>query len=62
MSGVGIKRKRSVLTLERKFQIIQELQKGISQRVAGEKLGVAKSTVGDIWKERKKVSNPCSYH
>lgn len=56
MSVVATKRKRSVLTLEKKLNIVRELEKGISQRVVGEKFGVAKSTVADIWKDREKLS------
>jgi len=53
MSVTGTKRKWSVLKLERKFEI-KELEKGFSQRVVGDKFGVAKSTVRDVWKERKR--------
>ena len=51
------KRKRCVLTLETKLKIIQALENGNSQRVVGVKLGVSKSTVADIWKDRKKISD-----
>ncbi len=34
--AVGSKRKRSVLTLEKKLEILKELEKGLSQRVVGE--------------------------
>ncbi len=56
MSAVANKRKRSVLTLEKKLNIVKKLEKGISQRAVGEKFGVAKSTVADIWKDRVKLS------
>ena len=55
MSAVANKRKRSVLTLEKKLNIVKELEKGISQRAVGAKFGVAKSTVADIWKDRVKL-------
>ena len=44
------KRKQSVLTLETKLEIVKVLEKGTSQRVVGDKFGVAKSTVADIGK------------
>ncbi len=58
--AVGSKRKRSVLTLEKKLEILKKLEKGLSQRVVGEKFGVAKSTVADIWKDRQKIINAIS--
>ena len=51
------KRKRSVMTFETKMKIIQEVQKGRSQRVVAERFGVAKSTVGDIWNDRQKIED-----
>ncbi len=42
------KRKRSVLTPERKLEIISEVKKGKSEAVSGQ-FGVPKSTVNDIW-------------
>ncbi len=47
------KRKRTVLRLEQKLEILKPLEK--SQRVVGEKFGVPKSTVADIWKDRHKI-------
>ena len=49
------KRKRSVLTLASKLEIISALKKDSSQRVVAEKFGVAKSTVCDIWRDRGKI-------
>ena len=57
MAAVPQKRKRSVLTLETKLNIVQVLEKGTSQRVVGKKFSVAKSTVADIWKDRQKISD-----
>ena len=37
------------------MEIELELQNGHSQRTIAEKYGVAKSTVGDIWKYRQKL-------
>ena len=36
------------------------LEKGSSQRVVGENFGVAKSTIADIWNERKKIYDSVS--
>ena len=44
-------------TLETKIEIIHELQKGSSQRVVAGIFGVAKSTVSDIWRDRKKIKD-----
>ena len=49
------KRKRSVLTLERKLEIISEVKKGKSVRLVAGQFGVPKSTVSDIWKGREKI-------
>ena len=60
MSVVAGKRKRSVLTLEKKLELVKKLEKGLSQLVVGEKFGVAKSTVVDIWKDHRKLSDAIS--
>ena len=39
------------------MEIVRELQNGHSQRAIAEKDGVAKSTVGDIWKYRQKIND-----
>ena len=49
------KRKRTVIMLEKKLQVIAEVRNGKSQRLIAETFGVPKSTVGDIWKEREKI-------
>ena len=49
------KRKHTVITMEKKLQVIAEVRNGQSQRLVAETLGVPKSTVGDIWKEREKI-------
>ena len=36
------------------------LEEGNFQRAVGEKFGVAKSTIADIWKYRKKISDSVS--
>ena len=56
-AAVCAKRKRSVLDLETKLEIVKELEKGTSQRTVDDKFGVAKSTVADIWKDRKKIAD-----
>ena len=53
----GTKRKRTVLTLEKKLEILKELQRGSSQRAVGDKFNVPKSTVADIWKDRQKITD-----
>ena len=49
------KRKRSVMSLEKKLDIIAEVRQGKSQRAVADRFGVAKSTVGDIWKNKEKI-------
>lgn len=56
-STAGQKRKRTVVTLEKKLEIIAELKKGLSQRAVAEKFTIAKSTVSDIWKDRLKIED-----
>lgn len=51
------KRKRRVITLEKKLEIIGEIQKGQSQRRVSELYDIPKSTVADIWKDREKIEN-----
>ena len=57
MAAVPQKRKCCVLTLQTKLEIMQVLQNSNSQRLVGKKFCVAKSTVADIWKHRKKISD-----
>ena len=52
-----VKRKRSVLTLERKLEIIAEVKKGKSVRLVAGQFDVPKSTVSDIWKGREKIES-----
>ena len=53
--AMASKRKRSVMSLEKKFDIITQIRQGRSQRAVADGFGVAKSTVGDIWKNREKI-------
>uniref|UniRef100_A0A1X7VQJ9 HTH psq-type domain-containing protein n=1 Tax=Amphimedon queenslandica TaxID=400682 RepID=A0A1X7VQJ9_AMPQE len=46
------KRKRVVLTLEEKLDVIKMLNKAVSYAVINEKFGIGHSTVGDIKKNR----------
>ena len=55
MSAAGESRKRSILTLKKKLEIVQQLQQGKSQRLVADEFEVAKSTVCDIWKYRQKI-------
>ncbi len=52
-----VKCKRSVLTLERKLEIIAEVKKGKSVRLVAGQFDVPKSTVNDIWKGREKIES-----
>ena len=54
-SSSATTRKRSVLTLEKKLDIIMELRKGKSVRSVSTLFEVPKSTVGDISKDRDKI-------
>ena len=49
------KRKRCVITIEQKLEIIAELSKGKSQRVVVDIFKVAKSTINDIWRYKEKI-------
>ena len=53
------KRKRSIMCLEKKLDKIVEIQQGKSQRAVVNRFGVAKSTVGNIWKDRDTCNNEC---
>ena len=55
------KRKRSVLTLETKLEIVKALEKGTSQQVVGDKFGVAKSTIANIWKDHKRTADSIAF-
>ena len=46
------KRKRCVITIEQKLEIIAVLGKGKSQRVVADIFKVAKSTINDIWRDK----------
>ena len=45
------------MTLEKKMEIVCELQNGNLQRTVAEKHRVTKSTVGNIWKYRQKLED-----
>ena len=56
ISSMALKRKRSVITLEKKLQVVGELEKGKSQRCVSDLHSIPKSTVADnIWKDREKI-------
>ena len=46
----------SVLSLEKKIEIIREIEKGKSQHRVAEIFELPKSTIEDIWKDREKIS------
>lgn len=50
-----LKRKRLVLTIEAKIEIIERLQKGESQQSLADQFKIGKSTVSDLWKKREDV-------
>ena len=54
------KRERNVLSLERKLDIIAQVRKGKLQRAVAKLFDAAKSTVGDIWKNREKIERHVS--
>ena len=60
MAAVSRKRKRAVLTIGTKLEIVLALEMGSSQRVVGEKFRVAKATIAHIWKDHKKISDSVS--
>ena len=54
------KRKRNVLSLERKLDIIAQVRKGKLQRAVAKLFDPAKSMVGDIWKNRENIEKHVS--
>ena len=54
-AATAIKRKRKVITLDKKLIIIDQLSKGSSQRQVSALHEFPKSTVVDIWKARDKI-------
>ncbi len=49
------KRKRKVLTIEQKIEILKELSRGVSAMILSERYGVGKSTVSDIKKQKDSI-------
>ena len=49
------KQKEIVLSIEKKLEIIDSLQKGASQSVIAEKYGIGRSTTADIKKQERKL-------
>ena len=54
--GCSRQRKRNVVTLERKLEVIKELESSKSQHVA-DLFEISKSTISNIWNNRKKIQN-----
>ena len=50
-------RKRRVLTLEKKLEVVQELKNEKSQRLVATLYSIPKSTVSHIWKDREKIEH-----
>ena len=55
MATLKGKQKRSILTLEMKLRIIEELEEEKSQRLIVEQFKDAKSMISDIWRDRGKI-------
>ena len=53
--GSLVGRERSMVTLEKKLEIIDELAKGKSQRYILNMYDVPKSTIDDIWRDKEKM-------
>ena len=51
-SRKAMRRKRKVLTIEQKVEILNELSRGVSATILSERYGVGKSTVSDIKKTK----------
>ena len=49
------KRKRVVLSIKEKVEVLKLLDKGVSYTVIAEKFGIGRSTVGDIKNNKKKI-------
>ena len=56
LADIETKRKRTVLALKDKLNIIQMIDKGVSYSVIAETFGIGKSTVGDIKKQKEKIT------
>ena len=56
-SRKAMKRKRKVLTIEQKVEILNELSRGVSATILSEQYGVGKSTVSDIKKNKDSILN-----
>ena len=54
------KRKKIVLTVEEKLEIIKQIQRGVSYTLISERYGIGRSTVADIKKKTKQSCIPIS--
>ena len=57
MATASKKGKRTTHTLETKLEIVKALEKGDSQRLVGQKFGIAKSAIADILRDREKITD-----
>ena len=57
----GQKHKRKVVTLEKKIQVIRDMEKGVSRQAAADKLEMTKSTLTEIWKNWQKIEECVSF-
>ena len=56
-AGKALKRKRKVLTIEQKVEILNELSREVPATILSERYGVGKSTVSDIKKNKDSILN-----
>ena len=56
-SGKAMKRKRKILTIEQKVEILNESSRGVSTTILSERYGLGKSTVSDIKKNKDSILN-----
>ena len=55
MTDIETKRKRTILALKGKLNIIKMIDKSVSYSVIAETFGIGMSTVGDIKKQKEKI-------
>ena len=55
LNTMASKRKHSIMSLKKKLDIIAKVRQGKSQKAVSVRFGVAKSTLGDIWKNKDKI-------
>ncbi|XP_055933623.1 jerky protein homolog-like [Argiope bruennichi] len=56
---MGDKRRKTVVTMEKKLRAIQQLDTGVTAKIIASELGVGKSTVGDWKRNRSEIEKWC---